>query len=178
MLAFGRIEPKIAPVESEPWLAFLVSGGQVEDDIRALLEPIVRDFNVDVLDVKLSGCQRRQQLQIIVDQAGGIASDMLTRISRALSLQLDAADLIDGGYELEVSSPGLDWPLRTAADFRRHIGERIQADFPDGSTLKGVNIGPDADGFLLLDDSGEEHHLGFDDTAKVKRQVNWQEAAR
>ena len=94
----------------------------MEEEIRVLLEPIARDFDVDVLDIKLSGWQNRQRLRVTVDQAGGIGSDTLTRISRALSLQLDAADMISGRYELEVSSPGLNWSLETAADFRRHLG--------------------------------------------------------
>ncbi len=145
----------------------------MEEDVRELLAPIARDFDVDVLEVQLAGHPRRQRLRIIVDQAGGVSSDTLTAISRALSLQLDAADLIASRYELEVSSPGLDWPLATAADFRRHIGERIKADFPDGSSLSGRNIGPEGEGFWLQDDGGNRHHIGFAEVVRVRRQVDW-----
>ena len=149
----------------------------MEDEIRALLEPIARDFDVDVLDIKLSGRENSQKLRVTVDQAGGIGSDILARISRALSLQLDAADMIAGRYELQVSSPGLNWPLKTRADFHRHLGERIQADLQDGSSLSGKNMGPDADGFRLLDDSGKEHRLGFGEVVKIMRQVDWNKSS-
>lgn len=149
----------------------------MEEDIRELLEPIARDFDVDVLDIKLGGSQHRQRLRITIDQSGGIDSDILARVSRALSLQLDAADMMDGRYELEVGSPGLDWPLRTAADFHRHLGEQIQAELHDGRYLSGKNMGPNEDGFLLLDDSGNEHHLGFGEVLKVMRQVDWKKAS-
>jgi len=150
----------------------------VEEDIRTLLEPIARDFNVDVLDIKLGGGrQHRRRLRVTVDRAGGIGSDTLTRISRALSLQLDAADLIAEPYELEVSSPGLGWPLKTDADFQRHLGERIQAVLPDGTSLSGMNLGPQANGFRLLDDMGVEHRLNIAHVARVKRQVDWKKAS-
>jgi len=150
----------------------------VEEDIRALLEPIAMDFNVDVLDIKLGGGrQHRQRLRVTLDQAGGIGSDMLTRINRALSLQLDAANLIAGSYELEVSSPGLDWPLRTDADFQRYLGERIQAVLPDGTSLSGMNLGPQANGFKLLDDKGVVHSLNTAHVTRVRRQVDWKKAS-
>ncbi len=150
----------------------------MEEEIRVLLEPIARDFDVDVLDIKLSGWQNRQRLRVTVDQAGGIGSDTLTRISRALSLQLDAADMISGRYELEVSSPGLNWSLETTADFRRHLGERIQADLLEGNSLTGENLGPEADGFRLRDDKGVEHHLDMSCVDRVRRQINWKESSK
>jgi len=152
---------------------FLLSGGQVEEDVRELLALIARDFGVDVLDVRLAGRYRHQRLRVIVDQTGGVSSDTLTAISRALSLQLDAADPIAGRYELEVSSPGLDWPLTTAADFHRHVGERVKADFPDGSSLSGRNLGAVEGGFRLLDDAGREHRISLSEVVRVRRQVDW-----
>ena len=145
----------------------------MENTVRDLLAPIAREFNVEVLDVQLVGRHRHQRLRIIVDQAGGVASDTLTSISRALSLQLDMADLIAGHYELEVSSPGLDWPLTTPADFQRHAGERVKVDFPDGTSLCGRNLGPEASGFRLLDDCGKEHHIDSGAAVRIRRQVEW-----
>ncbi len=145
----------------------------MENTVRDLLAPIAREFNVDVLDVQLVGRHRHQRLRIIVDQAGGVTSDTLTSISRALSLQLDMANLIVGRYELEVSSPGLDWPLTTAADFQRHAGERVRIEFPDGTSLCGRNLGPEANGLRLLDDNGREHHVDSGVAVRIRRQVEW-----
>jgi len=157
----------------------------MEDLIRSLLQPIADEQGVDVLRVQLSGGGRNQVLRVIVDRAGGVDSDVLERISRALALQLDAEDPIAGRYRLEVSSPGLDWPLEDAADFRRYQGEWIKVDLIEGDSIEGRNLGPeDVDGepgFRLGIEAGrgrEERVFAMRDVAKVVRAINWKDVSR
>ncbi|HKJ84078.1 MAG TPA: ribosome assembly cofactor RimP [Mariprofundaceae bacterium] len=145
----------------------------MEERIRELLEPIAAELDVDVLKVSLGGGRRSQLLRVIVDRAGGVECGDLERISRALSLQLDAEDLIAGHYRLEISSPGLDWPLITPADFRRHAGERLRAQFVEDDALEGENLGPVDGGVRIADDTGKEHDVLMDDVTKVVRAVQW-----
>ncbi len=145
----------------------------VEDRIAALLAPIARELGVDVLKVSLGGGDHRQLLRVVVDQAGGVPFEALERISRALSLQLDAEDLIRGRYHLEVTSPGLDWPLETEADFRRHRGEMLRVSLADGASLVGRNRGVE-DGVLRIEDaSGAVRKIALETTVKIVRTVDW-----
>lgn len=65
-------------------------------------------------------------LRIYVDRSGGVTVDQCAHLSRKVSDFLDMEDLIPSRYRLEVSSPGLDRPLVSGADFKRKIGERVK----------------------------------------------------
>lgn len=145
----------------------------MEDRILDMLTPIADEIGVDVLKVSLGGGDHQQLLRVIVDKAGGVPFDNVERISRALSLQLDAEDLIRGRYRLEVSSPGLDWPLQSDADFRRHAGEMLRVCFEDGSNLTGENLGPCEDGVRIRDADGNEHEIATHTAVRIVRIVEW-----
>jgi ribosome maturation factor RimP len=163
-------------VESEPRLAFFCLGGPVEGRIAELLAPIAEELGVDVLKVSLGGSHGHQLLRVVVDRAGGVPFESIARISRALSLQLDAEDLIAGKYNLEVTSPGLDWPLESEADFKRHKGEMLKVLFTDGSKLVGENIGLDEGGLRLRLDKGGEKLVVLSEVARVVRTIDWKRA--
>jgi len=152
--------------------------GSIEARIARLAQPIAEELGVDVLQVHLGGAGASQLVRVIVDRAGGVDADTLARISRGLSLQLDVEDLIPGRYRLEVSSPGLDWPLTEASDFRRHLGEWIAVTLVDGRKLEGWNRGL-SDGVIALEDAaGREHRIALADAAKVRRAINWDRAKK
>jgi len=145
----------------------------MEDRILDMLTPIARELGVDVLKISLGGGDHQQLLRVIVDQAGGVPFESVERISRALSLQLDAEDIIRGHYRLEVSSPGLNWPLESEADFNRHTGEMLQVCFEDGSSLTGENLGSCESGVRIRNADGNEQHVDVREVAKIVRTVKW-----
>ncbi len=85
---------------------------------------------------------RYQTLRILVDKVGGITVSDCAKVSRRLSADLDVSDLVDGRYTLEVSSPGLDRPLKTPAEFRRKIGRKVALEYRNGEesecTIEGT----------------------------------------
>jgi len=148
----------------------------VEGRIADLLAPIAAELGVDILKVSVGGGHHQQLLRVVVDATGGVPFDSIERISRALSLQMDAEDLIQGRYRLEVTSPGLDWPLESEADFRRHKGEMLKVTFTDGSTLTGENFGPDEGGLRLGLEKGGEKLIVLGDVARIVRSIDWKRA--
>lgn len=145
----------------------------IEERILELLTPITREMGVDVLQVSLGGGDHQQLLRVVIDRSGGVPFEYLERITRALSLQLDAEDLVRDRYRMEVSSPGLDWPLTDEADFKRHVGETLQVCFKDGSRLEGENLGPCSGGVRVRDRQGDEHEIVADEVVKIMRVVAW-----
>lgn len=145
----------------------------IEDRILDMLMPVARELGVDVLKVSLGGGDHQQLLRVIVDQTGGVPFESVERISRALSLQLDAEDIIRGHYRLEVSSPGLNWPLESEADFNRHTGEMLQVCFEDGSSLTGENLGSCESGVRIRNADGNEQNVDVREVAKIVRTVEW-----
>ena len=157
----------------------------MEGRIAELLSPIAAEVGVDVLKISLGGGHHQQLLKVVVDATGGVPFEMLERISRALSLQLDAEDMIPGRYRLEVTSPGLDWPLASEADFLRHKGERLKAVFAEDEPLEGENLGPtdvsdegaEGPGVRLRLDDGCERVVAVDAAARIVRVVDWKRAS-
>jgi ribosome maturation factor RimP len=97
--------------------------------IRAMAQAAAESRGVELLDSVLVRAGRRQIVRLIVDCAGGVTVDQCAEVSRRMSADLDMADILDGRYTLEVSSPGIDWPLKTAADFRRKIGREATVQY-------------------------------------------------
>jgi ribosome maturation factor RimP len=84
---------------------------------------IAPDFGMHVVDVELAGSVRRPTVRIFVDKQGGVTLDDCAEFSRAMSALLDVEDPIRTRYVLEVSSPGLDRPLRRLEDFEQSVGK-------------------------------------------------------
>jgi ribosome maturation factor RimP len=121
---------------------FVFEGGftQLIDRIRAVAERVARSYNLEIFDVQFRREPVGWMLRVFVDvpfdcdapwpdeaerrvRAGASPTIKdLEHISRDLSAILDVEDTIDHSYTLEVSSPGLDRPLRTVADYRRFAG--------------------------------------------------------
>ncbi len=85
---------------------------------------MLADAGVELVEMQVAGV-RRLIIRAFIDKVGGVTLSECTAVSKRFSLELDAADLITGSYTLEVSSPGLDRPLTTVADFKRKRGETV-----------------------------------------------------
>ncbi|MFQ5355424.1 MAG: ribosome maturation factor RimP [Mariprofundaceae bacterium] len=145
----------------------------MEKKVEGLAAPIAVELGVDILHVELGGRHRSKYVKVVIDSVGSVDSSCLADFSRALSLQLDAISLFDGRYQLEVTSPGLNWPLSTKADFLRHRGEWIQARYFDGHIVEGMNLGPTKDGFRIKERDATEHVVVMEKVAKCVRSINW-----
>jgi len=123
----------------------LREGAVLRDQLAALLEPVVRDLGYELWELEYGTRQGGAFLRVYIDQPGpggtdgqgsvadaesesGITVDDCARVSHAVSEVLDREDPIPGEYTLEVSSPGLDRVLRTAAHFARFTGQRARIE--------------------------------------------------
>jgi ribosome maturation factor RimP len=94
----------------------------VQEQVHDLLAPIVATLGLELLDVDFSG----SSLRLTVDEpAGGITTERLAEVNRMVSPILDQHDPVPGRYTLEVSSPGLERPLKRTEHFQRAVGEEI-----------------------------------------------------
>ncbi len=92
------------------------------EQVSALVEPLCTAAGVDLYDVEQAG----PILRVLVEKAGGIDVEVLGQLSHAVSAALDEADPIPGRYTLEVSSPGLERPLRVPRHFTAAVGQRVK----------------------------------------------------
>jgi ribosome maturation factor RimP len=99
---------------------------QYEQQTEELLEPIVRGFGFELVDVEYVKEVGTWYLRAYIDKPGGITVDDCEAVSRKFSDILDEKDYIEDTYIFEVSSPGLGRPLKKEKDFKRSLGEEVE----------------------------------------------------
>lgn len=93
----------------------------------AELEPLLASSGYELVEVEVGGLGSSTVLRLFIDKAeGGVGVDDCTNVSRIVNPVLDAVEWFPGAFMLEVSSPGIDRPVRKAADFARFAGEKIR----------------------------------------------------
>lgn len=116
------------------------------DRVRAIVVPLADERGLDLYDVE----QQPTSLRVLVSREGGIDIDTLAELSRAVSRALDETDPVAGRYTLEVSSPGLERPLRRPEHYAGAIGGRIAIKTVPGTDgdrrVSGVLLAADDDG--------------------------------
>ncbi len=146
----------------------------LEEKIIAIIEPSLDGMGYEVVRVQMQEGHRKT-LQIMLDRTDGenISIDDCERASRQISAVMDVEDPIEGEYNLEVSSPGVDRPLTREKDFVNYVGfeAKIALIMPlDGrKRFSGVLGGVKEDAVLMtVSDTGEEVALPFSQIATAK----------
>ncbi|HHV98131.1 MAG TPA: ribosome maturation factor RimP [Clostridiaceae bacterium] len=98
---------------------------KVEDVVTKLALPIVEKYSFELVDVEFVKEGANWYLRVYIDKEGGITLDDCQVVSEELSVVLDEADPIDQRYFLEVSSPGIERPLKKDKDFERYKGHPV-----------------------------------------------------
>jgi ribosome maturation factor RimP len=156
-------------------------------DLWLLAEPYVRDAGFDLIEVHYgrepSGWVVRLFIDAPADAGAGsmpvvakVGLDDCERVSRDVSAALDVADVVPHAYQLEVSSPGLDRPLRRERDFARFAGESARIRLIDGvegrrnflGTLRAAK-----DGRVEIACDGRSYEILIDDIQKANLVPDW-----
>lgn len=99
------------------------------ETIHALATPVAGDAGCELFDVELVGKAGSMVLRVYIDSDEGVTVENCAAVSRQLGLLLDAEDIIEGAYTLEVSSPGLTRQLKKPAHYRWAIGRLVKIRF-------------------------------------------------
>lgn len=97
----------------------------LEQSLQEMLTPAVEDLGCELWGIECQRAGRFMTVRLFIDKEGGVGVDDCADVSRQVSAILDVEDPIADKYNLEVSSPGLDRPLFTLAQFARFVGQEI-----------------------------------------------------
>jgi ribosome maturation factor RimP len=145
--------------------------------IRDMAHEQARDEGAEVLAVELKSEGSRRLVRVVVDRKGGIPLDLCQRISQRLSRRLDALDPIAGRYTLEVTSPGVDWPLSDRDAFDRVEGREVlihkrgKGEHVEQIRGRVVRAGPDA--VEIDNDRAGTVAVSYDDIVKAAQALPW-----
>ena len=148
-------------------------------DVQTVASSILGTIDLDLVELKRRGSSSRPVFEVRVDRRDGatVTVEDCARASRAIEADLDAGLFAGKRYVLEVSSPGMDRPLRSVADWRRFVGRlaSIKSEAVGGRaelTIVGVEGDAGAEIIVLQDDKGQ-HHVPFDRIAEARLAFHW-----
>ena len=146
-------------------------------DAETLVRPVVEGAGFELFDVTFGGGSGgRPTLRVTVDRDGGLDLDTIAALSDKIARRLDLEDFGEGRYELEVSSPGIEHPLKTQAHFARAIGSRVKVktDQPVDEACVHEGLLVAADGQRIeLDVEGERRTIPVDDIRSARTVADW-----
>lgn len=96
------------------------------EKIKEIADRILSSLGMDLVDIEYKREGRQMVLRFYIDKTGGITLDDCAEVSREISAVLDVEDMMPGKYVLEVSSPGLNRPLKKESDYLRYIGRLVK----------------------------------------------------
>ena len=142
--------------------------------IEEAVAPVVGDHGLELVDLEWRGLRPRGVLRLFVDKRGGIGIGECERLSREIGDVLDAAAVIEGGYDLEVSSPGLDRQLRKEREYRWAVGKQVRCWLAGGEEVRG-RLTEVTSERLVLDREGERVEVGRAGVtkARLEAEVPW-----
>jgi len=141
---------------------------QVNDVLRDLnlgIQPILRDSGVEIVEITLKKADGTFSLSLLVDKPTGVTVGECIRLNKRISRCIEEKELMAGKYSLEVSSPGIDRPLKKPSDFRRLQDKIVDIwlfESVDGQNLiRGTIECADKDGVNILDTNNSRHTISY-----------------
>ena len=153
-----------------------IEKSSINKELRSLMEPIMEAEEMELVDIEYKSGPKGV-LRIFIDKAGGVNISDCEEISSKVGAFLDLEDIIGSQYVLEVSSPGLDRPLKNEADYRRNKGKRVKI-YIDGllkgkKTLIGQIISASDQKVNLKEKSGKIINVPIADIAKGVLEIDF-----
>lgn len=152
----------------------------MNEALEVFIRNVVEGLDYDLVELRIGGTARRPLLDVRIDRLDGnkITVDECAQVSRSLEPQLDASGLVGENYVLEVSSPGVERPLRNAADWRRFTGRTAKVLAPSlGGRLEVEVLGVDDSSgeamAVMRDPRGVEHRVALSDVREARLVFRW-----
>ena len=145
-------------------------------DVQAALRPIADEMEIEIVEVEFKQ-GKEPALTVYIDMEGGVDLNACEKFHRAIDPILDELDPTFGEpYTLNVSSPGLDRPLKTDRDYQKCMGKKVEVKL--FAPLKGkkffeLTLKGHDENCVYLDDNGEELKLEKAKIAKICRAIDF-----
>jgi len=120
-----------------PLFSYSINMANVKEQILEIANKHLSDESHFIVDVVISAKKGPNKVLVLLDGDEGVNIDDCADLSRAVSHEIEEKGIIDDAYRLEVSSPGVDFPLTMDRQYKKNIGRVVKASLHDGQTIKG-----------------------------------------
>ena len=149
---------------------------EIVEKLGVLLAPILEAHDAFQVELALRGERGGKIVQAFVDTDKGITIEECALISREFGQEIDREELIQGAYRLEISSPGIDKPIRLLRQYKKNIGRTykvVHASADARATLVGKLINVEGDLLTFELDGGSATTLAFGNIIESKEELPW-----
>jgi ribosome maturation factor RimP len=147
----------------------------VVDRVNDLVDPLCARVGVEMVDLEFVG----GVLRITVDQPGGVGTEALAALTGEVSRAIDRTDPIPGTFTLEVTSPGIERPLKRPEHFGRVVGARISLKTCPGTEgdrrLEGILEAADDSGLVVRTDDGSHRAVAYEEVQTARTVFAWEQ---
>ena len=147
----------------------------IKEKVREIVEPVINALNVELDDIELTKMRGKALLRVFIDKEGGVSIDDCERVSHEVEAVLDVEDPIPYSYVLEVSSPGLDRPLKAPKDFKRFTGRSVRVVTHESVCKQTFFVGKIAEAFddeiVLLLPQNKEVTIPYKNISRARLEV-------
>jgi ribosome maturation factor RimP len=147
----------------------------IREKVRELIEPVINAVDLELADMELSMMKSKALLRVFIEKDGGITIDDCALVSREVEAVLDVEDPIPWSYVLEVSSPGLDRPLKKPEDFKRFSGSKVRVvtrePLENQTFFTGKIAEARGDAVVLLLPKNKEIIIPYNNISKARLEV-------
>ena len=153
-----------------------------EEHIWKVVEPYLAAEKLELDDLELTGRGRAMTLRVVVDGEGGLDLDRIAEVARGLSRLLDAVPDLDGPYQLEVTSPGLERKLTRPSHFAKSVGREVVAKTNAGAanprTIRGVLTSAGDGDFAIKNEADQIETIPYDQVLSARTVFRWEKAPK
>lgn len=157
--------PSISPHEGDFYL-----WNMEKQKIYSGIEEIVKAHGFVLIDLLFRGDNHLRIVEVFIDGEKGVTTDDCAEVSRSINELIQAENLLEGNYRLDVSSPGVDRPLKFLVQYGKHINRKFEIEFKEGEEVKkltGKLIRIEDDN-LFFSEKNSEHKINFSGIVKAK----------
>ena len=150
----------------------------VAEKVSDLVSPLCSSANVELVDIELNG----GVLKIVIDKSEGLNTEVLADMTREISRQLDHAEPVPGSYTLEVTSPGLERPLKKPEHFEKAVGSLITVKkipgFAGERRIEGILMSTSSTGISVELEDRSSEEVSFESIQKARTVFVWQQDSK
>ncbi len=146
----------------------------IKQNILNVVKEILEKNNLFLLEVLFRGTERNWVIEIFIDGEDTLAADDCARISREINQVIEEKELLDSPYRLDVSTPGVDRPLKYLKQYKKHINRKFEVRYKSGENKKSITgklVKIEEDNLYFY--SGREQAIKFEDIIKAKVLVSF-----
>ena len=150
---------------------------EVDSRIWTIAQEILSSLGLELIDIELTGNRSQRIIRVYIEKPGGIFISDCVAASRELGERFEEEDVIENSYRLEVSSPGIERPLRKIQDFERYAGHwvriRLKGRGKGKRKISGKIVAIDENIIYVLSRDGGKASFSLADIAKANLDVDW-----